>query len=253
MRVCQSSVTLRTGQWKQKIRKGIRNRRICWYELKKINRLAEEPASPKMIFKFYFLDNSQPWNPVWYSLTVRIFSGIFCHIPPPPLPLTSFQGSRGSCRAVLFHANEEHYKKELLPIAPCSRRLEEMGAIENGTHREHPRDKGAPLTLAWSPPGPRFFLPSYYLQAPATYDVYKEPKGANEPLPSQDSAYFSSKDSRIYVKTRNCIKWMYLQPTLTSDHFCLRCRSICTSYPCKILFFWIPRKSSLSILVINAP
>ena len=59
MRVCQSSVTLRTGQWKQKIRKGIRNRRICWYELK-INRLAEEPASPKMIFKFYFLDNSQP-------------------------------------------------------------------------------------------------------------------------------------------------------------------------------------------------
>ena len=81
-----------------------------------------------------------------------------------------------------------------------------MGAIENGTHREHPRDKGAPLTLAWSPPGHRFFLPSYYLQAPATYDVYKEPNGANEPLPSQDSAYFSSKDSRIYVKTRNCIK-----------------------------------------------
>lgn len=81
-----------------------------------------------------------------------------------------------------------------------------MGAIENGTHREHPRDKGASLTLACFPPGPRFFLRSFYLQAPATYDVYKEPKGANEPLSSQDSAYFSSKDSRIYVKTRNCIK-----------------------------------------------
>ena len=100
---------------------------------------------------------------------------------------------------------------------------------------------------------PRFFLRSFYLQAPATYDVYKEPKGANEPLSSQESAYFSSKDSRIYVKTRNCIKWMYLQPTFPSDHFCLRCRSVCTSYPWKILFFWIPRKSSLSILVINAP
>ena len=250
MRVCQSSVTLRTGQWKQKIRKGIRNRRICWYELKKINRLAEEPTSPKIIFKFYFLDNSQPWNPVWYSLTVRTFSGIFCLITPSPL--TSFQGSRGFCCAVLFHANKGHYLKELVSIAPFSRRLEEMGAIENGTHREHPRGEGAPLTLACLPPGPGLFLRSYYLQAPATYDVYKEPKGANESLPSQESAYFSSKDSRIYVKTRNCIKLMYLQPTLTGDHFCLRCRSICTSYPWKILFLWIPRESSLSILVINA-
>ena len=145
---------------KQKMRKGIRNRRICWYELKKINRLAEEPASPKMIFKFYFLDNSQPWNPVWYSLTVRIFSGIFCLIPPPPPlpPLTSLQGSRGFCRVVLFHANKEHYKKELLPIAPCSRRLEEMGAIENGTHREHPWDKGAPLMLIKSIIRRNFYL-----------------------------------------------------------------------------------------------
>ena len=154
-----------------------------------------------MTFKFYFLDNSQPWNPVWYSLTVRIFFRNF--LSYNPLPLTSFQGSRGFCRAVLFHANEEHYrwfsldviaailvhrtiekksfgnlnlllckiraiicycfvhqhgrlitwlktinKKELVPIAPCSRRLEEMGAIENGTHGEHPRDKGARLTLA---------------------------------------------------------------------------------------------------------
>ena len=173
----------------------------------------------------------------------NFFRSFLSHIPPPPPPFTSFQGSRGFCRAVLFHANKEHYKKDLLPIAPCSRRLEEMGAIENGTHREHPRDERAPLTLACFSPGPRFFLRSFYL-APATYDVYKEPKGANEPLPSQDSAYFSSKDSRIYVKTRNCIKWMYLQPTFTSDHFCLRCRSICTSYPWKILFLWIPRKSS---------
>lgn len=133
----------------------------------------------------------------------NFFRNFLSHTPPSPL--TSFQGSRGFCRAVLFHANKEHYKKELLPIALCSRRLEEMGAIENGTHSEHPRDKGA-LTLACSPPGPRFFLPSYYLQASATFDVCKEPKGANEPLPSQDSAYFSSKDSRIYVKTRNCIK-----------------------------------------------
>ena len=140
---------------KQKIRKGIRNRPICWYELKKINRLAEEPTSPKMILKFCFLDNSQPWNPVWYSLTVWIFSGIFCLITPSPL--TSFQGSRGFCRAVLFHANKGHYKKELVPIAPCSRHLEEMGVIENGTHREHPRDRGVPLTLTWPPPGLRFF------------------------------------------------------------------------------------------------
>ena len=48
-----------------------------------------------------------------------------------------------------------------------------MGATENGTHREHPRDKGASLTLACFPPGPRFFLRSFYLQASATYDVYK--------------------------------------------------------------------------------
>lgn len=101
----------------------------------------------------------------------NFFRNFLSHTPPSPL--TSFQGSRGFCRAVLFHANKEHYKKELLHVAPCSRRLEEMGAIENGTHREHPRDKGAPLTLPCFPPGPRFFLRSFYLQAPATYDVYK--------------------------------------------------------------------------------
>ena len=153
MRVCQSSVTLRTGQWKQKIRKGIRNRRICWYELKKINRLAEEPASPKMIFKFYFLDNSQPWNPVWYSLTVRIFSGIFCLILPTP-PSPHFRVPEAFAVLSYFMLIKSIIRRNfyLLP----RRRLEEMGAIENGTHREHPRDKGAPLTLPCFPPGARF-------------------------------------------------------------------------------------------------